>query len=161
MGMTVDQIAIMESEVLMTATGLDVFGRTIQKTNLWLQAIEEELGLENKHQAYHLLRVVLHEIRDRLPLPQTAHLGGQLPTLLRGVYYDSWSPSLIGSKEHRNEFLLNIAAEIDPTLNISAEAVARCIFRVISEKVDVGEVRQIVQTMPKNMQSLWPNKAVA
>jgi uncharacterized protein (DUF2267 family) len=33
----------------MTATGLDVFDRTIQKTNLWLQAIQEELGLESKH----------------------------------------------------------------------------------------------------------------
>jgi uncharacterized protein (DUF2267 family) len=36
----------------MTATRLDVFDRTIQKTNLWLHSIQEELGLENKHQAY-------------------------------------------------------------------------------------------------------------
>jgi uncharacterized protein (DUF2267 family) len=145
----------------MTATRLDVFDRTIQKTNLWLHSIQEELGLENKHQAYHLLRVVLHEVRDRLPMPQTAHLGAQLPTLLRGVYYDSWSPSLIGSKEHLEEFLSNIAAEIDPALNLSAETVAKCVFHVISEKVDAGEIRQIVQTMPKDMRSLWPNKAAA
>jgi uncharacterized protein (DUF2267 family) len=145
----------------MSATGLDVFDRTIQKTNVWLQAVQEELGLQSKHQAYHLLRAVLHEVRDRLPMPQTAHLGAQLPTLLRGVYYDSWSPSLTGSKERRKEFLSHIAAEIDPALNLSAEAVAKCIFRVMSEKVDGGEIRQIVQTMPKDMQSLWPNKAAA
>jgi uncharacterized protein (DUF2267 family) len=104
---------------------------------------------------------VLHEIRDRLPMPQTAHLGAQLPTLLRGVYYDGWSPSTKGSKEHREEFLLKVAAELEPGLNLSAEAVATCVFRVISEKVDVGEVRQIVQTMPKDMQTLWPGKLAA
>jgi len=32
----------------MSATGLDVFDRIIQKTNLWLQSLEEELGLESK-----------------------------------------------------------------------------------------------------------------
>jgi uncharacterized protein (DUF2267 family) len=145
----------------MSATGLDVFDRTIQKTNIWLQAVEEELRLPSRHQAYHLLRVVLHEVRDRLPMPQTAHLGAQLPTLLRGVYYDSWSPSLKGSKEHREEFLSHITAEIDPALNLSAEAVAKGVFHVISQKVDAGEIRQIIQTMPKDMQSLWPNKAAA
>jgi uncharacterized protein (DUF2267 family) len=156
-----DQTTVIETEVFMNATGLGVFDRTIQKTNTWLQAVEEELGLESKHQAYHLLRVVLHEVRDRLPMPQTAHLGAQLPTLLRGVYYDSWSPSLKGSKEHRKEFLLNIAGEIDPALNLSAEAVARSVFRVISQKVDAGEIGQIVHTMPKDIQSLWPGKAAA
>lgn len=145
----------------MSATGLDVFDRTIQKTNLWLQAVEEELGLESKRQAYHLLRAVLHEVRDRLPMPQTAHLGAQLPTLLRGVYYDSWSPLLKGSKEHREEFLSNIATQIDPELNLSAEAAAKGVFRVISQKVDAGEIRQIVETMPKDMQPLWPSKAAA
>jgi uncharacterized protein (DUF2267 family) len=94
----------------------------------------EELGLDSKQEAYHLLRVVLHELRDRLPMPQTAHLGAQLPTLLRRVYYDDWSPSLKSSKEHREEFLSNIAAEIDPALNLYGEAVAKCVFRVISEK---------------------------
>jgi uncharacterized protein (DUF2267 family) len=152
---------MMESELFMSATGLDVFDRTIQKTNLWLQAVDDELGLGSKHYAYHLLRAVLHEVRDRLPMPQTAHLGAQLPTLLRGVYYDSWSPSLIGSKEHREEFLTKIAAEINPALNLSAEAVAKCVFRVMSEKVDAGEIRQVVHTMPKDMRTLWPSTVAA
>jgi uncharacterized protein (DUF2267 family) len=145
----------------MSVTGLDVFDRTLQKTNVWLVRVMEELGLQDRHQAYHFLRVVLHELRDRLPLPQVAHLGAQLPTLLRGVYYDGWRPSLTGSKEHLPEFLIKIGSEVDPSLNLSAETVTKCVLRVLSEKIDIGEIRQIISTMPLDMRALWSDAIAA
>jgi uncharacterized protein (DUF2267 family) len=77
------------------------------------------------------------------------------------VYDDPWKLSPDRSEEHREEFLSNIAAEMDSGLNVSAEAVTRCVFPVIGKKVDMGAVGQIVQTMPKHMRSLRPSKAVA
>lgn len=66
----------------MSATGLDVFDRTLQTTNIWLDDIMAGLG-PDRHLAWHVLGAVLHALRDRLPLDQAAHLGAQLPLLVR------------------------------------------------------------------------------
>ncbi|HEX6114281.1 MAG TPA: DUF2267 domain-containing protein [Geminicoccaceae bacterium] len=54
----------------MSATGLDVFDKTLQTTNIWLDEILDELRPDRQH-AYHVLRAVLHALRDRLPLSLT------------------------------------------------------------------------------------------
>jgi len=71
----------------MTATGLDVFDKTLQITNTWLDEIMSELG-PDRHFAWHALGGVLRPLRDRLPADLAAHLGAQLPLLVRGLYYD-------------------------------------------------------------------------
>lgn len=43
----------------MSATGLEVFDRTLHKTHTWLNM--EALGAEDRHRAYTALRAVLHE----------------------------------------------------------------------------------------------------
>ena len=48
------------------ATGLEVFDRTLQATHVWLDEIMDELGPDRQH-ALHVLRAVLHALRDRLP----------------------------------------------------------------------------------------------
>lgn len=54
------------AQTKMSATGLDVFDSTIHKTYEWLNQIEAELGLEERHAAYTALRATLHTLRDRL-----------------------------------------------------------------------------------------------
>ena len=71
----------------MSANGLEVFDKTIQTTNIWLNEIMERLG-PDRQVAWKVLSTVLHKLRDRLPLELAAHLGAQLPLLVRGVYYD-------------------------------------------------------------------------
>lgn len=44
--------------------------------------------------AWHLLGAVLRAMRDRIPLGLAAHLGAQLPLLVRGAYYDRWRPEI-------------------------------------------------------------------
>ena len=50
----------------MSMTGLDVFDRTVHKTNSWLNELMEILGWSDRHKAYLALRVTLHALRDRL-----------------------------------------------------------------------------------------------
>src|SRR5882757_3513437 len=71
----------------MSITGLAVFDETVQKTNRWLKEIAEELGVDRPH-AYRALRAVLHGLRDRLTIDETAQLGDQLPMLIRGIYFE-------------------------------------------------------------------------
>src|SRR2546423_5270300 len=61
-------------EIVMSATGLDVFDRTLQITNIWLDEIMETLG-PDRQVAWHALGAVLRALRDRLPLGLAVHLG--------------------------------------------------------------------------------------
>jgi len=70
----------------MSVTGVTALDHTIQETNVWLKAIEEELDLDSRQQAYNALRAVLHALRDRVPPEVAIKLGAQLPSLLRGIY---------------------------------------------------------------------------
>jgi hypothetical protein len=76
----------------MAATGLEVFDKTLQTTNTWLDEVMETTG-PDRHVAWHALTAVLHTLRDRLPVDLSAHLGAQLPLLIRGAYYDQWHPA--------------------------------------------------------------------
>jgi len=71
----------------MSATGLDIFDRTLQITNTWLDEIMEALG-PDRQVAWHTLGAVLRAVRDRVPPALAVHLGAQLPLLVRGLYYD-------------------------------------------------------------------------
>jgi hypothetical protein len=50
----------------MSATGLDVFDTTVDKTNAWLIDLMEYLRC-SRHDAYIALRPTLHAFRDRPP----------------------------------------------------------------------------------------------
>src|SRR5437763_36727 len=76
----------------MSATGLDVFDKTLQTTNIWLDEIAATVG-PDRQVAWKVLSVVLHKIRDRLPVELSAHLSAELPLLVRGVYYDQFEPT--------------------------------------------------------------------
>ena len=75
----------------MSASGLDVFDRTLETTHIWLNEICNDLG-PDKQVAWKVLSTVLHKLRDRLTINLAAHLGAQLPLLIRGVYYDQFEP---------------------------------------------------------------------
>ncbi len=91
------------------ATGLDTFDTTVQESNLWLKDLMERLGTYNRHHAYSTLRAVLHVLRDRIGPDNAAHLGAQLPMLIRGLYYEGWHPSGKPTKErHEGQFLARV-----------------------------------------------------
>jgi uncharacterized protein (DUF2267 family) len=47
---------------------------------------------ERRNQSYAALGAVLHALRDRLTVEETAQLGAQLPMLVRGIFYAEWDP---------------------------------------------------------------------
>ena len=81
----------------MSATGLEVFDKTLQTTNIWLNEIMDRIG-PDRQVAWKVLSTVLHGLRDRLPVELVAHLGAQLPLLVRGVYYDRFEPARLPSR---------------------------------------------------------------
>ena len=64
----------------MSATGLDVFDKTLQTTHIWLDELMGEIG-PDRQVAWLVLGAVLRAVRDRVPLELAVHLGAQLPIL--------------------------------------------------------------------------------
>jgi uncharacterized protein (DUF2267 family) len=145
----------------MSATGLEVFDRTLQKTHIWLSDMMQELGTEDRHQAYTAMRSALHALRDRLTVEEAAHLGAQLPMLVRGFYYEGWSPARTPSRErHQDEFLARIALEFRGDGSLDAETIARAAFNVLARRVSDGEIEDVEHLLPKELKELWPSSHV-
>jgi uncharacterized protein (DUF2267 family) len=140
-------------------TGLEVFDSTLQKTNEWIDEIMYELAIEERHAAYTALRGTLHVLRDRLPLEEAAHLGAQLPMLVRGFYYEGWRPAREAIKIHREEFMLRVQERLTGELQSDSEAVVRAVFQVLSRRISRGEIEQVEQSLPKDLRDLWPVSA--
>ena len=110
------------------------------------------------HRTYRLLRATLHALRDRLPVNEAVHLGAQLPMIIRGFYYEGWQPAHKPVKERRKEeFLGHIeeAFKIDP--NEDNEELVRAVFRLLANHVSAGEIDQVRHSLPKDLQTLWPD----
>lgn len=133
------------------------FDSTLQKTNVWLGDLSEELGWDDPHRSYRALRATLHALRDRLTVAETAHLGAQLPMLIRGIYYEGWNPSGKPLKERQQEeFLGHIEDELRPDLDADPERVARGVFRMLSRRISEGEIQDIKHVLPRKLAALWP-----
>ena len=145
----------------MSATGLDVFDTTLQRTHIWLKDLMLVLGWQDRHKAYQALRATLHALRDRLTVEETAHLGAQLPMLIRGFYYEGWDPTGKPVKaRHRDQFLDRIRQHFRGDEQVDAELVAAAVFTVLASRVTEGEIGDVMHVLPPEIRDLWPAEVV-
>ena len=136
-------------------TGLDVFDSTVQQTNLWLKDLMARIPTTDRHYAYQLLRATLHTFRDRIGAENAVHFGAQLPMLVRGFYYEGWTPSRKPSKAHKAAFLNSIRACFGPGTPPDPEEVTRAVFKVLAHHVTSGEIKDVQQLLPKDLREMW------
>ncbi len=141
----------------------DVFDGTLQKTQIWLNDLMAELGWEeHPHKAYLALRTVLHALRDRLTVEEAVQLGAQLPMLVRGFYYEGWTPKGKPRKErHKEDFLAHIKDVFKDDLTVRPESVARAVFKILERHTSAGEIDDVKHILPKALHELWPGKRLA
>lgn len=139
----------------MSATGLEVFDKTIQTANIWLNDIMAELGPDRQH-AWKVLSIVLHKLRDRLPVEAAAHLGAQLPLIVRGVYYDQYQPAKQPRECHSfEEFSAEVDEWLADTRSTDPEAAIRTVFALLARQLDSGQVAKIRGVLPKALRLAW------
>lgn len=140
----------------MSATGLDVFDKTLQTTNIWLKEICEEVG-PDRQIAWHVLGSTLRALRDRLQPDLAAHLAAELPLLVRGAYYDRYRPAeqprLTRSRE---EFVKSINADLQNIRPVNPDQAAQCVFRVLNHHIPKGQIDKVRAALPENVRELWP-----
>jgi uncharacterized protein (DUF2267 family) len=143
----------------MSATGLDVFDKTLQTTNIWLDEIMAKLG-PDRQVAWHVLGAVLHALRDRLQIGLAVHLGAQLPLLVRGLYYDQWHPSEQTLKQRSAEqFLDHISRRLADIRPVNVKDATHVTLQVLNHHLDPHQVEKVRQALPENIRALWPTGA--
>src|SRR4051812_47850600 len=136
------------------AAHLAVLDRSVEKANIWINDVAEELE-GDRREGYRALRAYLHTLRDRLPAGENAQLAAQLPLLIRGVFWEGWQPNRT-PLHYRDpvEFAERVRREAglvgDTEAWFAVEAVARVLRRHVSE----GEIEDIVHSLPGSLQGL-------
>lgn len=139
-------------------TGLSIFDTTVQKSMKLISQMQQETHIDDKHNAFQVMRATLQALRDRLPVDEAAHVGAQLPMLITGYYYEGWKPFSTPIKMRtQNEFLDRIRDYLqnaDPSLDV--EHSVRGVFKVLNEQISEGQIKDVIQALPEELRDLWP-----
>ena len=145
----------------MSATGLKVFDSTVQETNHWLRLMMGGLGSGDRQSSFNALRAALHAIRDRVGVDNAAHLGAQLPMLLRGAYYEGWRPAGTPTRERRlDDFVDHVAAGLPRDDRTNPAEAARACFAVMARCLDSGELHKLQGILPHEVLNFMPDSVL-
>ena len=134
------------------------FDAHLQVANRWLEELSTNLQLAPSAQplAVLALRAGLHAIRDRLPATEVHDLGAQLPTLIRGIYFEGWTlrndPTRIRSRE---ALIARVEQELRGELALEPIEVLRAVIQLLSMHVSAGEIDDVKSTLPRSIRALW------
>jgi uncharacterized protein (DUF2267 family) len=139
-------------------TGYKTFDTTLEKTNGVLKHIEESYGWPKtrRNQSYGGLRAVLHALRDRLTVEETAHLSAQLPMLIRGIYFEGWEPAKVPVKMHRDDFLERIREKFPYESPGGTERLVEVVIQALRCHITEGEWQNVRASLPKDMVAVLP-----
>jgi uncharacterized protein (DUF2267 family) len=138
----------------MTAKGLDVFDKTIQTAHIWLEEINEVIG-PDRQLAWKVLSVVLQKLRDRMPVELSAHLSAELPLIIRGVYYDQFTPSRQPTDWNREDFVAEVARGFSEIRPVDPQDAIRAVFMVLSRHIPKGQIAKVQQALPEDLRVMW------
>lgn len=134
-----------------------ILDTSVQKTHEWLHEIGSELGFDNERAAYAALRATLHAVRDRLPAELVAHFGAELPTFIRGIYYEGWHPSVSTLKAaHKTDFCKSVREKLEGHDELQhVDQVVRAVLRVLDHRIEPGQIAHVVDALPEKARRLW------
>lgn len=131
----------------------DPFAHAENTAHRWLAVVAGRLGTDDRHAAYRILRAWLHTVRDRLTIEAAVHFAAQLPELLRGVYYEGWTPSHVPTRYDVPGFVARFAGSAGITraeVPLAAAAVTAALDRLCSP----GQLDHVLELMPERLAAL-------
>ena len=143
----------------MSATGsIRQINHATEQVHHWLTDLAGRQPFEGPDQAYSVLRAVLHAVRDRLTAEEVAHLGSQLPMIVRGFYFEGWRPALAPNDfSTEEEFLDHVRSSLGAgnAMDIHLREATVTVLAFLADHVDSGEMRHVVAQMPGEIAALF------
>ena len=140
----------------MSTTILPLFDKSLQTTAIWLEEIQSEIGPDRAF-AWRVLSVVLQNLRDHLPLELSAHLGAQLPMIVRGTFYDQFDPTGLPRQAHSAEDFLGAVEEgLRDHRGVDPRAAVQAVFGVLDRHLSKGQIEKVVRSLPRGIRAMWP-----
>lgn len=138
----------------MSGTTITALNRSLQTTMEWIKTIQDELGWEDEDRTYNAIKAVLHTLRDRMPLEESAKFAAQLPMIMRGVYYDQYNPTVQPTKlRTRDEFLEEVRNKF-PDPSFSPEESMRGVMMGLERRIGRDSVEKIALNFPESIRDL-------
>ena len=132
------------------------FEKFSNEAQSWVHEIAENMRApERTDWALHVLRAVLHTLRDRTTVQEVFHLSSQLPTLVRGIYFEGYEPNGKPLKMNADEFMNSVKRRMGPGVEVPPGEAIRAVMAVLYDKVSRGELDDIRGSMPKDIQKMW------
>lgn len=145
----------------MSTTILPLFDKSLQTTAIWLEEIQSDIGPDRAF-AWRVLSVVLQQLRDHLPIELSAHLGAQLPMIVRGTFYDQFDPTGLPRQAHgAEEFLKAVSDGLRDTRGVDPKDAVKSVFGVLTRHLSRGQVEKVARSLPHGIRALWPEMALA
>jgi uncharacterized protein (DUF2267 family) len=139
----------------MTTARIDTIDRTVEKAHIWINDVADELGTDDSHRAYRVLRAFLHALRDHLSVDEAAQLAAQMPIFVRGVFYEGWHPSrTLERARDIDSFLSRIASEAQLAGETEASFAATAASRVLRRHVSAGDGDSVLNALPQHLREL-------
>ena len=128
----------------------DPFAPTVAKAQHWLDVLTDTLGTEDRFFAYRALRAWCHTVRDRIPVPVAAHLGAQMPELIRGMFYDGWVPSHVPVRHGTEAFVSQFAREAGiPRADVPTTA--GLVTDALDQLFSPGQLERVFAVFPESL----------
>lgn len=123
----------------------------------WVDDLMRRLGWQDRERVYRALLATLHSLRDCLARDEAIYIGAQLPTLLRGFYYEGWHPGARPTTRSRGAFLERIHDGVHRDPGIDTEQVARAVFALLAARLPAAEIEDAKAATPSVLHNLWPS----
>jgi uncharacterized protein (DUF2267 family) len=138
---------------------IPAFASTVQKTKQWINELMHELQWTDAQKAYYGMRAVLHALRDRLTIHESADFASQLPMLIRGMFYEGWEPNHVPVKDRTKEaFLAHVFQAFPEDQSVNVERLTHAVLKVVAAHVSPGEMSDIEAIVPKPLRELFPKE---
>lgn len=136
---------------------IHVFERTNHEAHEWVNDLAGRCGWTNEREVLRLLRTVLVNVRDHLPVNEMAQFSAQMPVILRGMFFEGWQPKKTPVNErHAAEFIAAIEEKIGDVLDYRGEDDIVAVLRTINAHISRGEVEDVRACLPQQLRDLWP-----
>jgi uncharacterized protein (DUF2267 family) len=131
------------------------FATALQTTEAWVDDLAKRLAWHDRSRTWTALVATLHALRDCLGRDEAVYIGGELPALLRGFYYEGWHPHTPKTMK-RDVFLDRIRDGVHHDVTVDAEQVARAVMALLTARMSAAERESARAATPVAIHNLWP-----